>query len=254
MKFRLAAFADEASQNIDEQITAMKANDIELLEIRGVDGTNIADITVSKAKEVREKLDAAGLSVWSLGSPYGKISLADDFNKHLEGKRAKANVKLFYKDNLLKEERGEVLFKKNGVSGIVIFNMSSYLSRLHLSSYQNYYLVIDFLPDLTYEEVNKYYQIDPTLKNLLQEDIAYEISSKHLDPKAYSLEIHNLYDLKNSQVTSGGVSLNEINLDLSLKSDNNVYLGGEMIDIDGECGGYNIEFALLSGIRIGNVI
>ena len=84
MKFRLAAFADEASQNIDEQITAMKANDIELLEIRGVDGTNIADITVSKAKEVREKLDAAGLSVWSLGSPYGKISLADDFNKHLD--------------------------------------------------------------------------------------------------------------------------------------------------------------------------
>ncbi|MBP5660674.1 MAG: sugar phosphate isomerase/epimerase [Lachnospiraceae bacterium] len=84
MKFKLAAFADEASQNIDGQIKAMKANDIELLEIRGVDGTNIADITVSKAKEVKEKLDAAGLSVWSLGSPYGKISLADDFNKHLD--------------------------------------------------------------------------------------------------------------------------------------------------------------------------
>jgi sugar phosphate isomerase/epimerase len=84
MKFRLAAFADEASQNIDEQIKTMKNNSIELLEIRGVSGTNIADITVSKAKEVRSRLDDAGLSVWSLGSPYGKISLSDDFDKHLD--------------------------------------------------------------------------------------------------------------------------------------------------------------------------
>ena len=84
MKFRLAAFADEASQNIDEQIKAMKDNGIELLEIRGVDGTNIADITIAKAKEVRSRLDDAGLSVWSLGSPFGKISLSDDFEKHLD--------------------------------------------------------------------------------------------------------------------------------------------------------------------------
>ena len=84
MKFRLAAFADEASQIIDEQIKAMKDNGIELLEIRGVDGTNIADITITKAKEVRAKLEDAGLSVWSLGSPFGKISLEDDFEKHLD--------------------------------------------------------------------------------------------------------------------------------------------------------------------------
>ena len=84
MKFRLAAFADEASQKIDDQIKTMKNNGIELLEIRGVDGTNIADITVSKAKEVRSRLDDAGLSVWSLGSPYGKISFSDDFDKHLD--------------------------------------------------------------------------------------------------------------------------------------------------------------------------
>ena len=84
MKFRLAAFADEASQSIDEQIKAMKENGIELLEIRGVDGVGIADITISKAKEVKHKLEDEGLSVWSLGSPFGKISLSDDFEKHLD--------------------------------------------------------------------------------------------------------------------------------------------------------------------------
>lgn len=84
MRYKLAAFADEASPNIDEQIKAMTENEIELLEIRGVDGENIADISLNKAKEVRSKLDDAGLACWSLGSPFGKISLADDFEKHLD--------------------------------------------------------------------------------------------------------------------------------------------------------------------------
>ena len=43
----------------------------------------------------------------------------------------------------------------------------------------------------------------------------------------------------------------ELNSNLSLKKDNNIFIGGEAIDIDGECGGYNIEFAFLSGIKIG---
>lgn len=84
MKFILSAFADEASANISEQIVAMKRNDITHLEIRGVDGTNIADLTNEKAKEVREKLDASGITVWSLGSPYGKIGINDDFAPHLD--------------------------------------------------------------------------------------------------------------------------------------------------------------------------
>ncbi len=84
MSFKLAAFADEADSRISEQIKAMIRNGIEYLEIRGVDGQNISEITVEKAKEVRCNLDAKGLSVWSLGSPYGKIGISDDFDKHLD--------------------------------------------------------------------------------------------------------------------------------------------------------------------------
>ena len=84
MNYKLAAFADEASSQISEQIIAMKENGIDYLEIRGVDGQNISAITKEKAKEVREKLDDAGLGVWSIGSPCGKIGILDDFAPHLD--------------------------------------------------------------------------------------------------------------------------------------------------------------------------
>jgi len=84
MKFKLAAFADEADGNLDGQIKAMSENDISFLEIRGVDGQNIADISEAKAREIRSKMDQAGLAVWSLGSPYGKIGINDDFESHLD--------------------------------------------------------------------------------------------------------------------------------------------------------------------------
>ncbi len=83
MKYHLAAFADEADGRIVAQIEAMKANEIQSLEIRGVDGQNIADISLAKAEEVRKQLDAAGITVWSLGSPYGKIGIGEDFEPHL---------------------------------------------------------------------------------------------------------------------------------------------------------------------------
>ncbi|MBR4096442.1 MAG: TIM barrel protein [Oscillospiraceae bacterium] len=84
MNFKLAAFADEADGRISEQIKAMTENGIDYLEIRGVDGQNISEITKEKAKEVRKQLDDADLAVWSLGSPYGKFGMGDGFDEHLE--------------------------------------------------------------------------------------------------------------------------------------------------------------------------
>jgi len=83
-KIRLCAFADEADPMLDGQIEAMKANGISLLEIRGVDKKNISAITVEEAKEIKSKLDANGISVWSLGSPAGKIKIDGDFEKETE--------------------------------------------------------------------------------------------------------------------------------------------------------------------------
>ena len=81
---KLCAFADETSPEIDLQIETLKRNSIPYLEIRNVDSVNIAKITLEKANEVKSKLEANGLAVWSLGSPYGKIKITDDFAPHLD--------------------------------------------------------------------------------------------------------------------------------------------------------------------------
>ena len=82
---KIYGFADEASPMIDEQIKAMLRNGLNGLEIRNVDDTNVADITLDKAIEVRKKLDNAGLVTWSIGSPIGKIDIEkDDFCAHIE--------------------------------------------------------------------------------------------------------------------------------------------------------------------------
>ena len=82
---KIYAFADEASGQMSGQIAAMRRNGLNGLEIRGVDGQNIADISARKAREVRAMLDDAGLSVWSMGSPIGKIAIdSEEFPAHLE--------------------------------------------------------------------------------------------------------------------------------------------------------------------------
>lgn len=81
---KIYAFADEASPMIDQQIEAMNRNSLNGLEIRNVDGTNVSEITVEKAVEVRKKLEDNGLSVWAVGSPIGKTDINGNFQKDIE--------------------------------------------------------------------------------------------------------------------------------------------------------------------------
>ena len=82
-KFILSAFADEASPMLDEQIAALQAEGVSLIELRGVDGKNVSSLTLEEAAAVKAKLDAAGIRLSALGSPYGKASLGVAFDEHL---------------------------------------------------------------------------------------------------------------------------------------------------------------------------
>ena len=85
---QIFAFADESGAMIDHQIEAMLRNHLQGLEIRNVDRENISAISLEKAREVRRKLDDAGLITWSIGSPLGKIDIEkDDFEAHLDALR-----------------------------------------------------------------------------------------------------------------------------------------------------------------------
>ncbi|MBR4235626.1 MAG: TIM barrel protein [Clostridia bacterium] len=81
-EFILSAFADEAGALLSEQIDALHEAGIACVELRGVDGKNVKDLTLDEAKNVRARLDAAGIRVSSMGSPFGKIGVTDDFEPH----------------------------------------------------------------------------------------------------------------------------------------------------------------------------
>lgn len=82
--FKLCAFSDEASSSLDGQIKALSENNIPYMEIRGVNGKNIARVTKEEAKDIKNKLSASGVSVWSIGSPIGKVNITDNFDSHLD--------------------------------------------------------------------------------------------------------------------------------------------------------------------------
>ncbi|MBQ6345991.1 MAG: sugar phosphate isomerase/epimerase [Clostridia bacterium] len=89
----LIAFADEAGARLDEQIAALLRNGMDGIELRNVDGENVSDIGMDKAREIRRRLDDAGLITWSIGSPIGKIDLVGgDFTAHLDKLRHTVDI------------------------------------------------------------------------------------------------------------------------------------------------------------------
>lgn len=81
-KILLSAFADEYSRDIDTQIRLAREEKLDFLEPRFVNEKSIADLTAEEAKDLKAKL--GDVKVYSVGSPLGKINLADDFAAHLE--------------------------------------------------------------------------------------------------------------------------------------------------------------------------
>ena len=83
-KFNLHAFADEAGQELSEQIAALRDNGYEGMEIRKVSEKNVSQLTIEEAKEINKRMKDAGLCVWSIGSPIGKIKMDEDFEEHMD--------------------------------------------------------------------------------------------------------------------------------------------------------------------------
>ena len=81
---KLCAFADEADDALAGQIKAMQENGIGYLELRTIDKKNVTKFTNEEVKEYKKQLDDAGIKVWSIGSPIGKVKITDDFNVDLD--------------------------------------------------------------------------------------------------------------------------------------------------------------------------
>ena len=136
---KIYAFADEASPSIDEQIAAMKRNGLNGLEIRGVDGENVSVISLNKAREVRRKLEDAGLSVWSIGSPIGKIDIKNgDFDAHLDQLRSMMCSAIRWVDGSMRFPRRVMSMTGIAASSACVYGCSGWANSSFVGAYSTH--------------------------------------------------------------------------------------------------------------------
>lgn len=197
------------------------------------------------------------------------------------GVRCDVSVNLYVNDKLVKQELGEIQLTDYGVSGICIFNISSIVSKnLYLKNKIN--LTINFLPTINnvyqfIEERNKLlnnYNIEELLESLLPYKLLFVILKKSKIKKeeywnnlnierknnlcknieSFELEVMDTLSYDRAQVCTGGVSLKEINNNMESKLIKDLYIIGEILDVDGICGGFNLAFAFITGYIAGSDI
>ena len=192
--------------------------------------------------------------------------------KKTEGVRVKSKVGLYINDSLYYTEFGELQFSKNYLSGIVIFQLSRHISRA-LDEGQKVELGIDFLPSV-HDKLDFFTKRHKILKNYTWKDFGNGLINNKLWEELLSelkLDMNALvkvqeikkiaskisdckYLIKESanflraQVSTGGVALSDVNLKTMESSfQKNIYFAGEVLDVDGICGGYNLHWAWASG-------
>ncbi len=226
------------------------------------------------AKELGHKVTRLMPSIVQLKTEKSKV-------KGLQGIKLDTNVTAFGNGEKVCTYDGELLFTDYGVSGNVIFNIS-----FVIPLYEKVELEIDFMPKFEYSELfemlkkrkkillhltmENYFNgmINKKLGQFLCKMSGIEKLSKKIEDlsekeirkicqllKKYRIEIVDTNGFKNAQVTAGGVALDEVNLEtLESKKVKGLYFAGEILDVYGECGGYNLQWAWASGIRSGQAI
>ena len=192
----------------------------------------------------------------------------EENTKIVENQRVKCDVTLIIDKKETYKETGEVLFKKDGLSGIAIFNTSSIIARS--SKFKKAIIRLDLFPDKTTDELYKELTLLNVIsqKSLLSGIFTKEIAEfvrrnsgiKNLNTytaselKKLALYLKNIdftykesYGFNDSQVSVGGVKLDCLTESLESKTEKNVFIIGEALNADGLCGGFNLMFAMASG-------
>lgn len=204
----------------------------------------------------------------------------EKYFKEWAGIRTDVNVSLYINDKLTKNSTGEIQLTDYGISGICIFQLSSLVNK-SLNDNNKIDIKINFIPWIK-NDVKEFLNErnikmnNPNISELLDGMLNYKLvnlilnlSNINRDKKYNELsnnDINNIikyltnFNVKiidsmgfdKAQVCSGGIPLNEININnMSSKKNNNLYIIGELLDVDGECGGYNLGFAWVSGLLAG---
>lgn len=205
----------------------------------------------------------------------------DEFTKALKGVRAICKMDLIIDGNKALENYGEVQFTDYGLSGIPIMQLSRFVS---VSPSNDICIKLDVTPDFSAEEIRKYLYSRREFDKGLCENMLSGIMNKQLCIvlmkecdiqvngrineltdneieklaniiKCWKIKIKNSRSFDYAQVTAGGADCSQFNTE-TMESTlvPNVFCCGEALNIDGDCGGYNLQWAWSSGRLAGNTI
>ena len=197
--------------------------------------------------------------------------------KGLKGLRARCRVKLLDGDNEIRGEEGEVLFADYGLSGICIMQLSR-----HVHGLKEPVISLDLAPETM--EADMFGRVraiaarplEDMLNGLLQRRLGWNVLraagisdlsrlTESLSRREVSAIWHKVRDLRiavkgvctleNAQATMGGVDMAEVDgYTFQSKPAKHVYVAGEVCDVDGDCGGYNLHWAWSSGLAAAEAI
>ncbi len=215
------------------------------------------------------------------------LTSKEPYFKQLKGVRAKGEVTLTAQaqsgeEEVLGTSRGEIQFGETGLSGICVFDLSGRANRA-MKEEKRCTVRMDLFPDMESGEflemmrrrltLSAYKSCENFLNGLIHKklipvilkqcgidkinDKAEKITEEQLDKIAYMLKhwdvrISGSRPWNDAQTTSGGVVLSEIDENtMESKLHPGLYFAGEVVDVDGRCGGYNLQWAWSSGILAG---
>ena len=202
------------------------------------------------------------------------------FCKMMSGVRSEGKVQLMVDDELVASDTGEVQYTDYGISGIPVFQISRF-AVIAVDSKRKTEVVIDMLPLINESDLldmlknrivnDGYKTMEQFLIGMLNKKLAgavlkrvninlNDIASNKVDSlekivamiKAFVVPINGFNSFENAQVCSGGVKTSEID-SKTMQSQivNSLYFAGEVVDVDGICGGYNLQWAWSSGYVAG---
>lgn len=204
-----------------------------------------------------------------------------NYFKQIAGVRTQAKVTLFEDETFISEDTGELQLTNYGISGIPVFQISRYAAK-GLYEKKKMTVEIDFIPSMTDDELNAYIEervkthgakkaedffvgmfhkklITMFLKeaNVSFSEVVNRLSDEKIERmlvlfKHFPVVIEGTNDFAQAQVCAGGVRTTEINpKTLESLQEANLYIVGELLDVDGICGGYNLQWAWSTGFIAG---
>ncbi len=182
--------------------------------------------------------------------------------KTLKGIRVNDGALTAYTPKRVCKAQGDIIFTDYGVSGDAVFRLSAFIAEEIPTG--DCRLEIDFLPTFSKEEIFALLTrkrasfpdlpVEELLSGAVNNQIGRAImrrAEKGIERaaalvKSFPLQITGSLGFDYAQVTKGGVPLSEVTEDLESKKASGLYLLGEVLDIDGQCGGYNLQWAYAS--------